>query len=113
MGRLAPGVRRVVLEKDPQTRPMNRRLLLPALFALAAFLPSPALACAVCMGDPNSYIAGASNSVIWMLLGLVGFIFVSTGGTAYYLWSQSRKEIPPHIQLVEKLTDEPDESEED
>ena len=88
---------------------MKRRLLLPALLALAAMSPSSAPACAVCMGDPNSYLAGASNSVVWMLLGLVGFIFLSTGLTALYLWRRSKMPIPPHIQFVESLTAEPDE----
>ena len=91
---------------------MNR--LLPFLLAGAlAAIPAKASACAVCGGDPNSYLASASNSVVWTLLGLVGFIFVSTGATAFYLWRRARATIPPHVELVEKLTDEPDESEED
>jgi hypothetical protein len=85
---------------------MRRLLPLPAL---VAFLPSSASACAVCGGDPNSYLADATNSVLWMLLGLVGFIFISTGLTALYLWRRSRAPIPPHIQLVEDLTAEPEE----
>jgi hypothetical protein len=85
-----------------------KRFLAP--LALAGFLPSSASACAVCMGDPNSYLADASNSVIWMLLALVGFIFVSTGLTALYLWRRANLPIPPHIQFVENLTNEPDEA---
>jgi hypothetical protein len=87
-----------------------KRLLSPAVvFALFAVFPASAPACAVCMGDPNSYIAAASNSVIWMLLGLVGFIFLSTGLTVLYLWRRSKAPIPPHIQFVENLTAEPEE----
>ena len=44
-----------------------------------------------------------------MLLALVGFIFISTGATAFYLWRRSKAEIPPHIELVEKLNEESDE----
>jgi len=61
------------------------------------------------MGDPNSYIAEASNSVLWMLMGLVGFIFLSTGLTALYLWRRANTPIPAHIQFVENLTSEPEE----
>lgn len=85
-----------------------RQLLVVLLLSLPA-LASRAEACAVCMGDPNSYIAKASNSVVWMLLGLVGFIFLSTGLTALYLWRKSRTPIPAHIQFVENLTAEPEE----
>ena len=69
---------------------MKRRFLLPVLALVTAIIPSSASACAVCMGDPNSYIADASNSVLWTLLALVGFIFVSTGCTAYYLWRRGK-----------------------
>ena len=80
------------------------------IFAVAlAAIPATASACAVCMGDPNSYLANATNSTIWMLLGMVGFIFLSTGATAFYLWRRSKAEIPPHIELVEKLNEESDE----
>jgi hypothetical protein len=44
-----------------------------------------------------------------MLLGLVGFIFVSTGFTALYLWRRAKAPIPAHIQFVENLTAEPEE----
>ena len=81
------------------------------LFAalLPLLSPATASACAVCMGDPNSYIAEASNSVLWMLLGLLGFIFLSTGFTALYLWRRAKAPIPAHIQFVENLTAEPEE----
>ena len=87
---------------------MNR--LLPLL--LAVVFAAKASACAVCGGDPNSYLADAANSTIWMLLGLVGFIFISTGATAFYLWRHARAKIPPHIELVEKMKDEPEEPDE-
>jgi len=42
------------------------------------------------MGDPNPNVVAASNGVLGVLLGLVGFIFTSTGLTALYLWWRSR-----------------------
>jgi hypothetical protein len=80
---------------------------------LLAAIPAKASACAVCMGDPNSYLADATNSTIWMLLGLVAFIFLSSGATAFYLWRHARAAVPPHIALVQGMTDEPDDSDED
>jgi hypothetical protein len=87
---------------------------LPLLLAgLLAAIPARASACAVCMGDPNSYLADATNSTIWMLLGLVGFIFISTGATAFYLWRHSLAQTPPHVQLVEQMKHEPADTDED
>jgi hypothetical protein len=83
------------------------------LAALLAAIPAKSPACAVCMGDPNSYLADATNSTIWMLLGLVGFIFISTGATAFYLWRHSLAKTPPHMELVEQMKHEPDHSDED
>ena len=87
---------------------MSRAATSLSAVVLAA-LPAKASACAVCMGDPNSYLADASNSTIWMLLGMVGFIFLSSGATAFYLWRRAKAEIPPHIALVENLNEETDE----
>ena len=87
---------------------MSRRLVLLLTGAFAA-IPAKASACAVCMGDPNSYIADATNSTIWMLLGLVALMFVATGLTAFFLWRHARAPIPPHLQFVESLTNEPEE----
>ena len=67
---------------------MKIRRLLSTLAIVA--LPSAASACAVCGGDPNPNIIAASNGVLGMLLGLVGFIFTSSGLTALYLWRRSR-----------------------
>ncbi len=85
---------------------MNARHTTIAL-ALAA-LSAQAKACAVCMGSDNPQIALASNSVLWSLLSLVGFIFIATGATAFFLWRKANATIPPHIALVESLTAEPD-----
>ena len=69
-------------------------------------LPASAQACAVCMGSDNRQLAEASNSVVWSLLSLVGFIFIATGSTVFFLWRKANTPIPPHIQLIDSLTDE-------
>jgi hypothetical protein len=56
-----------------------------ALLALSA----NAHACAVCMGGDDTVIREASNTTLWVLLGLVGFIFVATGATAFFLWRKA------------------------
>ncbi len=61
-----------------------------ALLVAAAAMQPPASACAVCNGDPNPNMIAASNGVIGMLLGLVGFIFASSGFTILYLWWKSK-----------------------
>ena len=88
---------------------MKRVLPFLAMLAALAVTHESASACAVCMGDPNSYIADATNSTIWMLLGLTALMFVATGLTAFFLWRHARAPIPPHIQFVESLTNEPEE----
>lgn len=78
---------------------MKRLLSLLILGALSA----GANACAVCAGGDNAQLAEASNSVLWALLALVGFIFVATGATAFFLWRKATTPIPPHLQLIEPL----------
>ncbi len=74
---------------------------------LAITLPASAQACAVCMGSDDERIAYASNSVLWTLLSLVGFIFIATAATAFFLWRKANTPFPPHILFIESLTDEP------
>ena len=62
-----------------------------------------ATACATCAGGDNLQLATAANSVLWALLTLVGFIFLATAATAYYLWRKASTPIPPHLQLIESL----------
>jgi len=71
---------------------MKMPRFIPALLvAVILAAPNSAFACKVCMGNPNSQFAVASDSTLLMLLALVGFIFVATGSTAYYLYYQARK----------------------
>jgi len=59
------------------------------LFLLA--LANRAAACAVCMGADNPQTVEASNTVLWTLLGLVGFIFIATGLTVLFIWMHGRR----------------------
>jgi multidrug resistance efflux pump len=59
------------------------------LLFIFAFCPSAASACAVCMGGDDTVMREASNTTMWVLLALVGFIFVATGATAFFLWRKA------------------------
>jgi hypothetical protein len=80
---------------------MKARLSISTL--MLAALAARADACAVCAGGDNAQLAEASNSVVWALLALVGFIFLATAGTIYFLWRKANTPIPPHVQLIETL----------
>lgn len=67
---------------------MSARLFIASLFTAA--LSTNANACATCMGADDAKMIYASNSVLWCLLALVGFIFIATGATAYFLWRHNR-----------------------
>jgi flagellar basal body-associated protein FliL len=41
------------------------------------------------MGGDDAVMREASNTTLWVLLGLVGFIFVATGATAFFLWRKA------------------------
>jgi hypothetical protein len=80
---------------------MKRAFAIAVLFVM----PAAARACAVCGGAIDENIVEASNTVLWTLLALVGFIFTATGGTIWYLWRKSQMPLPPHIALIESLSD--------
>ena len=88
---------------------MTRRLPLLTLLAAFAATCGKASACAVCMGEANPNIIEATNGTLWMLIGLTGLMFVATGLTALYIWRHANTPIPPHVQLLENLTSEPEE----
>ena len=60
-----------------------------SLLACLVALQTNASACAVCMGGDDATMRNASNSTMWALLALVGFIFLSTGATAFFLWRKA------------------------
>jgi hypothetical protein len=56
------------------------------------------------------HIADPENGVLWMMLGLLALMFIATALTALFLWRRAHTPIPPHIQFIENLTAEPEES---
>ena len=77
---------------------------------VAVILHGTASACTVCMGDPNSTAAGATNSAIFLMLGIIGSMLAATGGFGFYLYKRANTPLPPHIELVEEmgeLSDDP------
>ena len=76
---------------------------------VAAVLHGTASACTVCMGDPNSAAAGASNSAIFLMLGCIGSMLAASGGFGLYLYKRAHTPLPPHIELVEEMGEANDE----
>jgi len=74
--------------------------------SIAAVLQATASACTVCMGDPNSTAAGATNSAIFLMLGIIGTMLTASGGFGLYLYKRAHTPIPPHIELVEEMSEE-------
>jgi hypothetical protein len=56
-------------------------------FLTVAILAAPrvALACPVCFGQSDSPMALATNSAIFFMLGLTGFVLAGFGGFIFYL----------------------------
>ena len=67
---------------------------------LLAAITAEAKACATCAGGDNLQLIEASNTVLWALLGLVGFIFVATGATVLFLWRKANAVPSPAIQTL-------------
>lgn len=89
---------------------MKRRSLPSMLFlAATSAMNGVSLACSTCGVDPDSQVGSAANGTLWLLLGLVAFMFLATGFTAFYIWRRASLPVPPHIQLVENLTSQPEE----
>jgi hypothetical protein len=80
---------------------MMHRLFIPVL--MLAVLLAKAEACAVCANGDNLQLIEASNSVLWTLLTLVGFIFVATGTTIFYLWRKANMTPQPPEPFVPTL----------
>jgi ABC-type transport system involved in multi-copper enzyme maturation permease subunit len=85
---------------------MKRCFRMIAAFAAVALaqLPSTAMACSACMGDPNSRSAGAINGAIYIMLGFVSLILGSVGAFAFTLYRRSQTPLPPHVELAEAVS---------
>lgn len=76
----------------------TRLLVLAAALALAQ-LPSTAAACSVCMGDPNSKFAGATNAAIFLLLGFIGTVLALLVAFGLTLMKRASAPLPPHAEF--------------
>jgi hypothetical protein len=81
--------------------------LITACFAIAAASgaawPQSVRACAACMGDPNSDVAGAANGAIFLMLGCIGGVLGLLSAFGLYLYRRSLAPLPPHVELAENL----------
>jgi hypothetical protein len=83
---------------------LTTRLIIGGI--IAAVLNGTASACSVCMGDPNSAAAGATNGAIFLMLGFIGTMLTASGGFGFYLYKRAHTPIPPHLELVEEMSGE-------
>lgn len=73
---------------------MMKKLQKFSFLALTAFLffkPTPALACAVCMGDPNSPLVKGANAGVWLLLVVVAAVLSGFGGIILFWVKRAEK----------------------
>lgn len=68
--------------------------------AVLSLLPEAASACTVCMGDPNSNVAGAMNGAIFLMLGFIGGVLALLGAFAFYLVKRANSPLPPHAEFA-------------
>ena len=85
---------------------MSARLI--ALLPAACALPQSARACAACMGDPNSDIAGAANAAVFTMLGLIGGVLSLLAAFGYNLYRRSLAPIPPHADIADDNGEPPE-----
>ncbi len=88
---------------------MSPRFLPLLVAAASSAMECAASACSTCGVDPNSQVAAAAGGTLWLLLGLVAFMFLATGFTALFIWRRAVAPISPDVQLIENLTSEPEE----
>jgi nitrate reductase gamma subunit len=60
-------------------------------------------ACSVCMGDPESKFAEASNAAIFLMLGVIGGVLGLLSVFALYLHRRSLAPLPPHAEVGDGL----------
>lgn len=60
------------------------------LVAGTVLVSEPALACAVCYGNPGDPMVQGMNNGIWVLLGLVGFVQIGFVAMFWSFWRRAR-----------------------
>jgi len=81
--------------------------VLTAAAVAAMVAPREAFACAVCMGDPSSKVAGASNGMMFFLLSILASVFCLLGAFAYHLFRMAKAPMPPHVELGDAVDAQP------
>ena len=73
----------------------------PFLWTVSAVacLPSNLLACSVCMGANGGTLADASNGAIFVMLGVLGFVFSLVSLAGYSIVKRGTRPLPPHAEL--------------
>ncbi len=86
-----------------QRRALTARVLraLPGAFALLLASALPALACAVCFGDPESPQTQGMNSAILFLMGVIGSVLAAFASMFVYWAARSRRMAAANHQGVE------------
>jgi len=74
--------------------------LLPLAVLALVTVPQSAQACAACMGDPNSDIAGAANAAVLTMLILIGGVLSLISAVGYSLYRRSLAPAPPHAEIA-------------
>ncbi len=67
---------------------------------VAAFSPSVASACTVCMGAADSQTAGAINAAIFLMLGFIGSMLAALCAFAFYLMKRANSPLPAHLEFA-------------
>jgi Ca2+/Na+ antiporter len=67
--------------------------------ALWLALPAAASACAACMGDPRTKVAGAINGAIFLMLGFVALMLGAFAAFAFHLNRRAQSPPPPHVEF--------------
>jgi hypothetical protein len=70
---------------------MKRSVTIAFVVAVALWQAGPALACAVCFGDPDSPLTKGALMGVYVLVGVVGFVLLSIAATGVYWIQRSRR----------------------
>jgi len=65
--------------------------MLLSVLASTAFLPSQALACAVCFGDPDSDMAKGATAGVMFMVGVTGMMLLGIAGLGLTWIRRSRQ----------------------
>ncbi len=66
-------------------------LAIAAVLAAGSLTSTPAFACAVCFGDPNSLMVKSASTGIWLLIGIISTVLLTFIGLFGFWWSRARK----------------------